>query len=82
MPISDFFEVLTAYTPVHSYTSTLMYRVEVNPKVWQGFFERDNNEEFKSRFEPAGFEVDTRNEKGLIDFQLKLKAGDGPYFLK
>ena len=32
------FEILGAYTRIHSHPATLTYRVELDPAVWPGFF--------------------------------------------
>jgi hypothetical protein len=76
------FEVLTAYTPVHSYSRTLTYRVKVDVAHWASFFTKEPGDEgFLDRYKPAGFEVDPTNEESLIGFQRRLERGEGPYFL-
>lgn len=77
------FEVLTAYTPVHSYARTLTYRVNCDVSLWPTFFNKKSGEtNFVERYEPAGFEVDPTDEASLIAFQRKLERRvGGPYFL-
>jgi hypothetical protein len=76
------FEVLTAYTPVHSYSRTLTYRVKVDIAHWASFFTKTSGDEgFLDRYKPAGFDVDPTNEQSLIAFQRRLERGEGPYFL-
>lgn len=75
------FEVLTAYTPVHSYAKTLTYRCRVNPDYWVNFFSGKKIEGFTSRYRPAGFQIDPMNEEDLISFQRKIEAAEGPFFL-
>ena len=75
------FEVLTAYTPVHSYGMTLTYRLNVEPASWGHFFLKQPREGFQTNHVPAGFMVDRANEKSLIEFQKKLEAGEGPFYL-
>lgn len=76
------FEVLTAYTPVHSYSRTLTYRVKVDVNNWASFFNKEPVDGgFLDRYEPAGFEVNPIDEQSLISFQRRLERREGPYFL-
>ena len=75
------FEVLTAFTPVHSYSHTLTYRVEVDAVEWAKFFSKSGLQNMKSKYKPAGFNVEPTIEKSLVSFQRKLENGDGPFFL-
>lgn len=75
------FEVLTAYTPVHSYARTLTYRVNVDPSIWPSFFTKTTREGFHADHVPAGFEVNPTDESSLISFQQRLEKGEGPYFI-
>ena len=75
------FEVLTSYTPVHSYAKTLTYRVNVDPATWPSFFTKQLRSDFRNNHDPAGFEVDPSDEASLISFQKRLELGEGPYFL-
>lgn len=76
------FEVLTAYTPVHSYARTLTYRVKVDVAHWMSFFTKvPGDDGFMDRYQPAGFSIDPTDEKSLIDFQRRLERKEGPYFL-
>jgi hypothetical protein len=75
------FEVLTAFTPVHSYSRTLTYRVNVDVKAWPAFFTKQMREGFHSNYISAGFEVDPVREDSLIAFQRRLEKGEGPYFI-
>lgn len=82
------FEVLTAFTPVHSYSHTLTYRVEVNASKWAAFFSKASQTgsskqpaDFLSKYGEAGFNVEPTHEESLIRFQRKLEAGEGPFYL-
>lgn len=75
------FEVLTAFTPVHSYSHTLTYRVQVDAHRWEKFFSKDKIKHFDTNYEKAGFDVEPTVENSLIRFQRKLEAGEGPFFL-
>jgi hypothetical protein len=75
------FEVLTAYTPVHSYARTLTYRLKVDPAEWMRFFTSQPSPDFSRRYEEAGFEVDPSKDESLKKFQLELESPTSNYFL-
>lgn len=75
------FEVLTAYTPVHSYAKTLTYRMVTDSKEWKRFFSQEQAPDFDKKYIEAGFEVDPTNEESLIAFQRRLEAGGAKYYL-
>jgi hypothetical protein len=75
------FEVLTAYTPVHSYAKTLTYRLKSDPEEWARFFTGEPQEDFKKNYKYAGFDVDPKQTPSLIAFQEKIEKGQGPFFL-
>lgn len=75
------FEVLTAYTPVHSYARTLTYRMVTDAKEWKRFFTHEQAPDFFDKYEEAGFDVDPKDDNSLKDFQSRLEAGGTRYFL-
>lgn len=75
------FEVLTAYTPVHSYARTLTYRMVTDSKEWKRFFTREQATDFDQKYEYAGFNVDPKNDESLIAFQRRLEGKGSRYFL-
>jgi hypothetical protein len=75
------FEVLTAYTPVHSYAQTLTYRVTVDTKEWKRFFTQEQAYGFHDRYQDAGFLVDPKSEASIKAFQSRLEGGEDKYFL-
>ena len=75
------FEVLTAWTPVHSYARTLTYRLNVDASVWKEFFSKGWPENFHRVHVRAGFEVDPQSDASLQDFQRRLERNEGPFFL-
>ncbi len=76
------FEVLTAYTPIHSHARTLSYRVKVDPSFWPRFFTKKAFEGFDDKYQNAGFEVDPTDDQSLISLQTKLQNDEGPFFLR
>lgn len=75
------FEVLTAYTPVHSYARTLTYRMVTDSKEWKRFFSKEQAPDFATKYEYAGFDVDPKSDESLISFQRKLESKGNRYFL-
>ncbi len=73
------FEVLTAYTPVHSYARTLTYRSRLNFDYWPSFFTQDSS--LASGYRYAGFEVDPKSEDSLKQVQARIESGEGPFYL-
>lgn len=74
------FEVLTAYTPVHSYARTLTYRSRLDFRYWPSFFETDK-QSLVAHYKPAGFQVDPSDEGSLKSLQLKIERDEGPFYL-
>lgn len=75
------FEVLTAYTPVHSYARTLTYRMVTDTKEWTRFFSQGQAPDFYDKYEDAGFDVDPKSEESLKSFQRRLEGGEGRFYL-
>lgn len=75
------FEILTSYTPVHSYPHTLTYRVNVDTSEWRRFFTKEDSPDFDALFEPAGFEVEPTSEQSLISLQKKIETQKQRFFL-
>lgn len=75
------FQILTAYTPLHSYARTLTYRVKVNPQMWPHFFSKEPLEQFSQKFTDSGRSIEPKTDSSLIQLQRDLEAGQGPYFL-
>lgn len=75
------FEVLTAFTPVHSYSQTLTYRVKTDSKEWVRFFTQEPSPDFSRGYQKADFQVDPQQESSLQAFQAKIELNQGPFFL-
>ncbi len=75
------FEVITSYTPIHTYPNTLTYKSWVDSRVWHRFFTKTPSQEFAEFFHYAGFEVDPREVDSLKSFQSKIESGEGPFYL-
>lgn len=74
-------EILTAFTPVHTYARTVTYRSVVNTSSWEKFFTREEDYEFLEKYEPSGLLLDPSEEKSMIDLQVRIQNGEGPFFL-
>lgn len=75
------FQILTAYTPLHSYARTLTYRVQVNTEMWPHFFNKKPLANFERKFKNSGETIVPNDDKSLIRLQKRLELGNGPYFL-
>ena len=75
------FQILTAYTPLHSFARTLTYRVKVTPEMWPHFFSKTSLKQFEDKFQASENTVDPKDDQSLIDLQRALEAKKGPYFL-
>lgn len=75
------FEILTAYTPIHSYSRTLTYRVKLDSSDWHHFFDKRPQENFEQKFQPTGFAVEPKDDASLKSIQRRLEAKEGPFFL-
>jgi hypothetical protein len=75
------FEVLTSFTPVHSYARTLTYRMITDAKEWKRFFTHEQAPDFEQKYVYAGFDVDPKSEESLISFQRRLEAKGARYYL-
>lgn len=75
------FEILTAYTPVHTIKETLTYRLQVSPASWDGFFSK-SKPGVETKFELAGFQIDPTRVASMQNFQKLLQVDNRPrYFL-
>jgi hypothetical protein len=78
------FEILTAYTPVHSYARTLTYRSRINLDYWPAFFKQTEKqtEIVQTDYEYSGFVVDPKDDESLKSLQRRIESGEGPFFFK
>jgi hypothetical protein len=75
------FEILTAYTPIHSHSRTLTYRVRLESTSWDNFFTKQPLKDFYNRFERTGKNVIPKDESSLKSVQLSLENKEGPFYL-
>lgn len=75
------FEVLTAYTPVHSYPGTLTYRMVTDAKEWKRFFSHEQKPDFFDKYKEAGFEVNPKDMESLKTFQRQIEGGGRRFYL-
>lgn len=74
-------EVMTAYTPSHTYASTLTYRLKVKPAEWDRFFTDHQAPRFYQQYRAAGATVVRSQEQSLKELQSRIEGGAGPYYL-
>ena len=75
------FQIMTAFTPLHSYPRTLTYQVETLPSMWPYFFNKKPLESFDKNFRDTGESIDPSNNDSLKWLQQRLEAREGPFFL-
>ncbi len=77
------FEVLTAYTPIHSHAETLTYRSRINGDYWPTFFTKTQDAKSKSasNYVASDIVVDPKDEASLKAFQRRIENADGPFYL-
>lgn len=75
------FEILTAYTPIHSYARTLTYRVKLESQQWGNFLLKKPMSDFNNRYKASQLEVHPKDDKSLQDIQSRLERKEGPFFL-
>jgi hypothetical protein len=75
------FEILTAYTPIHSYSRTLTYRVKLESQQWENFFSKAPVVDFEKRFKDTGLVVNSKEDSSLREIQSRLEKDEGPFYL-
>lgn len=75
------FEILTAYTPIHSYARTLTYRVKLDSTSWHHFFDKIPQENFDLHFAKTDIFVEPKEDSSLKAVQKRLENNEGPFFL-
>lgn len=76
------FELVTSYTPIHDYASSVTYRMWVDAEYWQHFLEKkDSNTQFQKKFVQTGLTIEPLKEESLIDIQSKLESDQGPFYI-
>lgn len=73
------FEILTAYTPVHSYARTLTYRTPLDSRYWSSFFSKRYDFARQDYQEPVLF-INPGSDESLKDFQRRIELGQGPFY--
>ncbi len=77
------FELLTAYTPVHSYPETLTYRCALSFNSWKRFFDKTEDKAFSSRFDiENNLAIDASEVETMKRLQVAMEEEKGPYHLK
>ena len=77
------FEVLTAYTPIHSHAKTMTYRCSLDFKAWERFFKKEEDSKFSHRYEKINnFSLVPTDQKSLVDFQRRIEETGEAYYLK
>jgi hypothetical protein len=78
------FEILTAYTPIHSYARTLTYRSRLTTEYWPTFFSKEKETEnpgLISRYKATDIVVDPKDDDSLKSLQMRIQNEEGPFYL-
>jgi hypothetical protein len=79
------FEVLTAYTPIHSHPTTMTYRSQIRGQYWPTFFSKDVSSVMEGadsvQYESTDIVVDPKDTSSLKAFQRRIEQGEGPFYL-
>ncbi len=77
------FEILTAYTPIHSHPQTLTYRCTLNFNAWERFFNKTKDSTFTEKFEPiSGLTINPTDQDSLINIQSLIEKSKESFYLK
>ena len=59
------FQILTAYTPLHSYPGTLTYKAQIKSEMWSHFFSKEPLKLFDQKFKDSGLRVKPKDKESL-----------------
>ncbi len=74
-----FFELITAYTPIHDYPNTLTYKVKVDSRFWKRYL--GMADEQISGLAPTSHAVVADEDETQIRLQEKIENNEGPFYL-
>ena len=75
------FEILTAYTPLHSYAQTLTYRLDVNAHQWESFFDTSHDDHSEQNLLESEWEIDPNSEASLKNLQDHIEKTRERFYL-
>jgi hypothetical protein len=76
-----YLEVITAFTPIHTYATTMTYRCQVSIHVWDLFFTRTEDQYFLTHFYASDVEIDPKSQSSMVNLQKRIEAQEGPFYL-
>ena len=68
------FEILTAYTPIHTIARTLTYRSRLDFEYWKSFFD-SKSKLITTNYRYSGITVDPKNDEDLKSLQRQIENG-------
>lgn len=76
------FQIVTAFTPIHSYSHSVTYGLQVDPSLWVSFFEkRFFDSRFEKEFKKTDLIVEPSSEISIRRLQRRIEEKEGPFFL-
>ena len=77
-----FMELVTSYTPFHTHPHSLTYRTQVDPNIWQRFFDDSYRDaRFAQFYEPSGLTLYPDRLDSIQEVQARIEMAEGPFFL-
>lgn len=75
------FQVVTAYTPIHTKANTLTYELDVNTNSWEQFFTREADLSFLEICEATQMTIDPKSVESMKAFHQLILEDENKYFL-
>ncbi len=75
------FEILTAYTPLHSYPQTLTYRLDVDAYHWESFFDSSYDDPSLQNLIESKWILDPGSEESLKNLQDHIEKTQERFYL-
>ena len=77
-----YLRLVSAYTPLHTYSKSVTYRMKIDSSQWLGFFDRSIPQgNFGKDFAPTGLWIDPQSEESMLEIQRKIENSEGPFYL-
>lgn len=75
------FEILTAYTPLHSYAQTLTYKLDVDAHQWESFFDSSYDDGSGRNLVESKWVLDPQSEASLKNLQDHIEKTQERFYL-
>ncbi|MCS6838111.1 MAG: hypothetical protein NZ480_04625 [Bdellovibrionaceae bacterium] len=76
-----YLEVLTAYSPLHTYDDTMTYRCEISTRIWRLFFSREEDLYFSQNFCRSDLVIDPFDRDSMRRAQIAIEQKKYRFYL-